>query len=119
MFLFFRDAIVEVTQGIREYFNVMLGTQLLYKFERPQYGEVHVIWTAVVFYHFNMGEGGGGKYFSYSCSKQPFSMYFHECFFFLQIMKENQDTSKPMSEIYGAVHLLRLFGKNSENVFHL
>lgn len=39
--------------------------------------------------------------------------------FFLQIMKENQDTSKPMSEIYGAVHLLRLFGKNSNYVFHL
>jgi mortality factor 4-like protein 1 len=35
-----KDAIVEVTQGVREYFNAMLGTQLLYKFERPQYAEV-------------------------------------------------------------------------------
>jgi len=35
-----RDAILEVTQGIREYFNAMLGSQLLYKFERPQYAEV-------------------------------------------------------------------------------
>lgn len=33
-------AITDVTTGLISYFNVMLGTQLLYKSERPQYSEI-------------------------------------------------------------------------------
>ncbi|XP_076644813.1 mortality factor 4-like isoform X2 [Halictus rubicundus] len=32
-----RESVLEITKGIREYFNISLGLQLLYKWERPQF----------------------------------------------------------------------------------
>lgn len=64
LYILYRESTLEITKGIREYFNITLGLQLLYKWERPQ---------------------------------------------FIQIMNDNPETLP--SQLYGAFHLLRLFGK--------
>ncbi|KZC13430.1 Mortality factor 4-like protein 1 [Dufourea novaeangliae] len=35
-----RESTLEITKGIREYFNISLGLQLLYKWERPQFIQI-------------------------------------------------------------------------------
>jgi mortality factor 4-like protein 1 len=82
------SAIQEVMAGLKEYFNVTLGSLLLYKFERMQYADV-------ILFFFSKLKNMIPHIYIYLIS---------------QILKEHPD--KPMSEIYGAPHLLRMFSKN-------
>jgi mortality factor 4-like protein 1 len=61
-----QSSITEAISGIKEFFNVTIGTQLLYKFEKNQFND-HI--------------------------------------------KDPDDDSIKASAIYGAIHLLRLFGQ--------
>lgn len=42
----------EICEGIKAYFNAMLGSQLLYKFERLQYSEVRISYIFFFFFFF-------------------------------------------------------------------
>lgn len=79
-------------EGVRDYFNVMLGPQLLYKIEKKQYAEVNkYLISAFTICLMNLSS---------------FKVFFF--FFNTQLVKSHPNVS--MSGLYGVIHLLRLFG---------
>ena len=83
LFVFIRSGqLTEICQGLQDYFDVMLGTQLLYKFERPQYSDV--------------------------ISSSSLLLLLLLLFIITQILQSYPDKSP--SDIYGIEHFLRLFG---------
>lgn len=97
----------DVVKGIKDYFNVMLGSQLLYKFERLQYNEVSDEQTWISFY-VSSAMMSEWPLISWTVLLWPLIFYF-------QLL--SQKSEKPMSSIYGAIHLLRLFGKPLNKIF--
>uniref|UniRef100_A0A8D8U3Q8 Mortality factor 4-like protein 1 n=1 Tax=Cacopsylla melanoneura TaxID=428564 RepID=A0A8D8U3Q8_9HEMI len=80
--------------GLKEYFNVMLGSQLLYQTERRQYSQVR-----------GCSRTQGKEYFNVMLGSQL--LYQTERRQYSQIMQKYQGA--PLSSLYGASHLLRLF----------
>uniref|UniRef100_A0A158R4W6 MRG domain-containing protein n=1 Tax=Syphacia muris TaxID=451379 RepID=A0A158R4W6_9BILA len=82
-----KETVIESSHGIQDYFNTTLGSQLLYKFERPQYADLFKRKNEeinTVKSEDKTGSGNGGD-----LSKQKWHP----------------------SDTYGFIHLLRLFVK--------
>ena len=86
----------QVTAGVREYFNVMLSSQLLYRQERHQYEQLVKQVNLLCIVH------------SCLCPVES-TLYIYN-----QRRPSSQEPGLVPCRVYGAVHLLRLFTKLGE-----
>ena len=91
----------EMILGLQEYFNVMLGSQLLYKFERPQYGDMLT------------------KYPNLSASQIYGAFHFLRFFVRLDVVlsKQNKTSEENIKLVLFYVHDCLQFLKNNKKIF--